>query len=172
MKAAAGAAARHGSGSAFIDALDAELGRVRRFVTARSEELWGRLLAIVQVCVHSRTLLAVAQVCNTFSGLLSPANRDKHYFNLGVAACSEKLWGSLLAGLAGLQCCCIVSWLGAPSSMRVAQWPWPVCNAINCITPAPPAFYLLSVYHLAFRALQVTLRSGAAFFECRWMCCM
>jgi len=66
VKAAAGAGARHGSGSAFIDALDAELGRVRRFVTARSEELWGRLLAVMQVCVPLRTLPDVAQVCNTF----------------------------------------------------------------------------------------------------------
>ena len=45
--------ARNGShtstGSPFIDALDVELGRVRRFVGARSEELWGRLLAVIEV---------------------------------------------------------------------------------------------------------------------------
>ena len=45
--------ARNGShpstGSPFIYALDAELGRLRRFVGARSEELWGRLLAVIEV---------------------------------------------------------------------------------------------------------------------------
>ena len=47
---------RRRSCSAFVDALDTELGRVRRFVAARSEELWSRLLGIVQVLRPDTTL--------------------------------------------------------------------------------------------------------------------
>lgn len=52
--------ARNGSclstGSPFIDALDAELGRLRRFVGAHSEELWGRLLAVIEVSLSKGCL--------------------------------------------------------------------------------------------------------------------
>lgn len=47
---------RPSTGSPFIDALDAELGRLRRFVGARSEELWGRLLAVIEVPLSRRCL--------------------------------------------------------------------------------------------------------------------